>query len=219
MTRKRVGQGLLESFSETCEACAGRGVIVSDAPVDTPAQVERFDDRGPRDRKAAAAGPALVAAATGGRADPAPSSSVAAAAPPALSDPVAAAGSEPSPAAPRARRRRGGRGAGAATSAAIVEAEPDGPLESAHDPQPVDAPREPEPHEPEPQEPEPQVPELPEPDLPEPELQEPELPEPELQPATEVVTVAQEGLADAPGAAPRRRRRATSRPAGPPSTD
>ena len=199
MTRKRVGQGLLESFSETCEACAGRGVIVSDAPVDTPAQVERFDDRGPRDRKAAAAGPALVAAATGGRADPAPSSSVAAAAPPALSDPVAAAGSEPSPAAPRARRRRGGRGAGAATSAAIVEAEPGGLLESAHDPQPVDALQEPEPQEPEPQE--------------------PELPEPEPQPATEVLTVAQEGLADLPGAAPRRRRRATSRPAGPPNTD
>ncbi len=28
MTRKRVGQGLLESFSEPCEACGGRGVIV-----------------------------------------------------------------------------------------------------------------------------------------------------------------------------------------------
>ena len=197
MTRKRVGQGLLESFSETCETCAGRGVIVSDAPVDTPAQVERFDDRGPRDRKAAAAGPALVAAATGGRADPAPSSSGAAASPPASSDPVAAAGSEPSPAAPRARRRRGGRGAGAATSAAVVEAEPDALLESGHDPQPVDGP---------------QGPELQGPVLQEPVLQEPE-------PATEVVTVVQDGLADTSGAAPRRRRRATSRPAGPPSTD
>src|SRR5258708_27801102 len=28
MTRKRVGQGLLESFSETCVHCNGRGVIV-----------------------------------------------------------------------------------------------------------------------------------------------------------------------------------------------
>jgi len=28
MTRKRVGQGLLESFSETCETCNGRGVVV-----------------------------------------------------------------------------------------------------------------------------------------------------------------------------------------------
>ena len=33
MTRKRVGQGLLEAFSETCERCNGRGVIVHmDAP-------------------------------------------------------------------------------------------------------------------------------------------------------------------------------------------
>jgi ribonuclease E len=29
MTRKRVGQGLLEAFSETCETCNGRGIIVS----------------------------------------------------------------------------------------------------------------------------------------------------------------------------------------------
>ena len=28
MTRKRVGQGLLEAFSETCEHCNGRGVLV-----------------------------------------------------------------------------------------------------------------------------------------------------------------------------------------------
>ena len=34
MTRKRVGQGLLESFSETCEACNGRGVKVHLDPVD-----------------------------------------------------------------------------------------------------------------------------------------------------------------------------------------
>ncbi|MFD8148957.1 Rne/Rng family ribonuclease, partial [Streptomyces sp. NPDC059708] len=36
MTRKRVGQGLLESFSETCVHCNGRGVIVH---MDTPAVV------------------------------------------------------------------------------------------------------------------------------------------------------------------------------------
>jgi len=34
MTRKRVGQGLLEVFSEPCEHCRGRGVIVSTEPVD-----------------------------------------------------------------------------------------------------------------------------------------------------------------------------------------
>ncbi|HVM28430.1 MAG TPA: Rne/Rng family ribonuclease [Mycobacteriales bacterium] len=36
MTRKRVGQGLLESFSEPCERCNGRGVLVSTEPVDAP---------------------------------------------------------------------------------------------------------------------------------------------------------------------------------------
>ncbi|WP_104433123.1 Rne/Rng family ribonuclease [Kineococcus xinjiangensis] len=34
MTRKRAGQGLLEAFSETCEACAGRGVVLHDEPVE-----------------------------------------------------------------------------------------------------------------------------------------------------------------------------------------
>ncbi|WP_198597997.1 Rne/Rng family ribonuclease [Blastococcus atacamensis] len=34
MTRKRVGQGLLEVFSEDCEHCRGRGIIVSTDPVD-----------------------------------------------------------------------------------------------------------------------------------------------------------------------------------------
>ncbi|GII64924.1 hypothetical protein Skr01_50090 [Sphaerisporangium krabiense] len=34
MTRKRVGQGLLEAFSTPCECCNGRGLIVSTEPVD-----------------------------------------------------------------------------------------------------------------------------------------------------------------------------------------
>jgi ribonuclease E len=34
MTRKRVGSGLLEVFSETCEHCGGRGVILHDEPVE-----------------------------------------------------------------------------------------------------------------------------------------------------------------------------------------
>lgn len=34
MTRKRVGQGLLETFSEPCDCCNGRGVKVSTDPVD-----------------------------------------------------------------------------------------------------------------------------------------------------------------------------------------
>ncbi|NEK86607.1 Rne/Rng family ribonuclease [Blastococcus saxobsidens] len=34
MTRKRVGQGLLEVFSEPCDHCRGRGIIVSTDPAD-----------------------------------------------------------------------------------------------------------------------------------------------------------------------------------------
>jgi ribonuclease E len=34
MTRKRVGQGLLEAFSEPCEHCNGRGVIVRTEPIE-----------------------------------------------------------------------------------------------------------------------------------------------------------------------------------------
>ncbi|WP_017583465.1 Rne/Rng family ribonuclease [Nocardiopsis valliformis] len=34
MTRKRVGQGLLEAFSHTCDHCNGRGLLVSSDPVE-----------------------------------------------------------------------------------------------------------------------------------------------------------------------------------------
>ncbi|MFZ5871739.1 MAG: Rne/Rng family ribonuclease, partial [Actinomycetota bacterium] len=34
MTRKRVGQGLLEAFSEPCECCGGRGVLLHEEPVE-----------------------------------------------------------------------------------------------------------------------------------------------------------------------------------------
>jgi Ribonuclease G/E len=33
MTRKRVGEGLLESFSETCKTCGGSGVVLTIDPV------------------------------------------------------------------------------------------------------------------------------------------------------------------------------------------
>jgi len=33
MTRKRIGQGLLEAFSETCDHCKGRGVLIQTEPV------------------------------------------------------------------------------------------------------------------------------------------------------------------------------------------
>ncbi len=49
MTRKRIGTGLLESFSHDCEACHGRGVVVEDAPV-APRPVEEEGRRGRRSR-------------------------------------------------------------------------------------------------------------------------------------------------------------------------
>jgi ribonuclease E len=47
MTRKRVGQGLLEVFSEPCEACGGRGVMVHEEPVEKRPQ-QRDGSRGQR---------------------------------------------------------------------------------------------------------------------------------------------------------------------------
>ncbi|MDD7542242.1 MAG: Rne/Rng family ribonuclease [Mobiluncus porci] len=38
MTRKRVGQGLVEAFSTQCECCDGRGFIVHDVPVENNGQ-------------------------------------------------------------------------------------------------------------------------------------------------------------------------------------
>ncbi|HYT10927.1 MAG TPA: Rne/Rng family ribonuclease, partial [Mycobacteriales bacterium] len=80
MTRKRVGQGLLEAFSEPCPTCGGRGLIVHTEPVDDSrrrgngaAQVETTapagSGRGRRGRRAAAADagpptPALLAGST-----------------------------------------------------------------------------------------------------------------------------------------------------------
>ena len=45
MTRKRVGSGLLEAFSQTCECCNGRGVHVSLEPTELPAGHRRRDEK------------------------------------------------------------------------------------------------------------------------------------------------------------------------------
>jgi ribonuclease E len=57
MTRKRVGQGLLEALSEPCEHCGGRGVILRMEPVEAPVaehpdRPERRRRRGQRDDEA-----------------------------------------------------------------------------------------------------------------------------------------------------------------------
>jgi ribonuclease E len=49
MTRKRIGTGLLESFSHDCPHCQGRGVVVEDAPVEAK-KVEEEPRRGKRSR-------------------------------------------------------------------------------------------------------------------------------------------------------------------------
>jgi ribonuclease E len=46
MTRKRVGSGLIEVFSETCEVCGGRGIIVHSDPVDKSGNGHEHGDNG-----------------------------------------------------------------------------------------------------------------------------------------------------------------------------
>lgn len=43
MTRKRVGQGLIEAFSTTCDACSGRGIHVHMEPVKMKAPMPQLD--------------------------------------------------------------------------------------------------------------------------------------------------------------------------------
>ena len=45
MTRKRIGTGLLEAFSENCEHCQGRGVVIKDQPVDPDARSDDGEGR------------------------------------------------------------------------------------------------------------------------------------------------------------------------------
>jgi ribonuclease E len=52
MTRKRVGEGLLEAFSETCPTCGGRGLIIHDEPIDDRRPEESATDDGPTSKGA-----------------------------------------------------------------------------------------------------------------------------------------------------------------------
>ena len=67
MTRKRVGSGLIEVFSETCEHCNGRGILVHSEPVDKPSGESNGGARTSRARsrgKAGAGGAQQAEAAT-----------------------------------------------------------------------------------------------------------------------------------------------------------
>ena len=67
MTRKRVGSGLIEVFSEVCEHCNGRGIIVSAEPVDKPSGEQGNNGGGSgsrsRGRRGKAAAPEVEALA------------------------------------------------------------------------------------------------------------------------------------------------------------
>ena len=54
MTRKRVGTGLIETFSTECEACNGRGIIIHEYPVDEEPEEENSKPqrRGRKERRA-----------------------------------------------------------------------------------------------------------------------------------------------------------------------
>jgi ribonuclease E len=56
MTRKRIGTGLLEAFSETCEHCQGRGLVLHHEPVETSRKQDEEPRRGRRGRSRGAEG-------------------------------------------------------------------------------------------------------------------------------------------------------------------
>lgn len=204
MTRKRVGQGLLESFSEPCDACNGRGVHVHSEPVDERrGGGDSGRDRAPKRKPIPADAPKPRAQTE-----------------PAAGDSDAPADDD-APAAPR-RRRRGGRGAGSATvrpedEVAELLAAPSDAEATAAETEEVDALARAAAPAPE------VLPDLADQPTAE-EEDRPVLDAPEPEPAAEEPAPAEEPavelapVAEAPAEpAPKRRRRATSRPAGPPT--
>ena len=54
MTRKRVGQGLIEAFSTTCESCGGRGIHIHSEPVNKVSLEKDLEQRYAKTSKASA---------------------------------------------------------------------------------------------------------------------------------------------------------------------
>ncbi|MDP3710885.1 MAG: Rne/Rng family ribonuclease [Mycobacteriales bacterium] len=223
MTRKRVGQGLLESFSETCEHCNGRGYLTHAEPIDRKESTERFDDRPSAEQRRRDQRDSQKDRERG----PKPGAPVRSATPASTGDAPAddATGETGEESTGPKRRRRGGRGAGSSTPPApavdpadelkeIEAGTPDPTPESSSESSPELTP---DPADVTPVEEladaelavgdavqnEPEVEPAPEPE-PEPDPD----PEPDPEPAAD----------PAPEARPRRRR-ATSRPAGPPTQE
>jgi ribonuclease E len=60
MTRKRIGAGLLEAFSETCDCCKGRGVIIHTEPVPEKPRATGVGDKVKAVASASSAAPATA---------------------------------------------------------------------------------------------------------------------------------------------------------------
>jgi len=216
MTRKRVGQGLLESFSEPCDRCNGRGVLVSTEPVDDrrSAGDRSAGDRATGDRSAGGRGrgrgPRAVAEASAA-AKPAPTDAAPTDGAPTDGAPTDAAPTDgaPTDGAPTDGAPTDGELADVrpellapgAASAELVGDTGAAPAEPAAEtgaaPPELAAETEPAPA---------QLPPDIRPALAEPTAQAEPEPEPEPAPAEPAAVT------------PRRRRRATSRPAGPPAS-
>ena len=188
MTRKRIGTGLLEAFSETCEQCQGRGVLVHDAPIESRGSADDSGRGGRRSRGRGRDSGSLGAV------------------PKAAPSPKVLAGSHP-PAEPEAASAEVSEPADDASQAMTVEAASGSSEGSGRTPEPV-PPAEPVPD----PTPEPVAAPAPEPTAsPEPLPAAGPAPEPAAGPAPEPVVAP-------PKVVTRSRRRSASRPAGPPTT-
>jgi ribonuclease E len=160
MTRKKLGTGLVEAFSTTCEHCHGRGILVHSYPVDSGSGVEepRSKESGSRrrrgkdrDKPAATAAPATngtapaaehaeediavkrahpVVLAMAGHHDDEPSDEP--------TEVVEEAPAEPTRSRSRSRSRRSGRGAAAANTEPSTEGPLTGVISGEAEPEAVE---------------------------------------------------------------------------------
>ena len=217
MTRKRIGTGLVEAFSENCEHCQGRGLLIHEMPVE-PRKGDDGDRRGRRNRRG---GGQTGGGQTGGgqqqkQSGPPSPKDVAAMAKPENAEKASETGAETAksreqapeqPEKPAARRSRSGGRGQQQRAAEKIEQEP---AEAAASEAP--APEQPAVEQPAPEQPVVEQPVVEQPVVEQPVVEEPvveELPAAEQLPAPEPVTD------DKPATrVVTRTRRAASRPAG-----
>ncbi|GAA4233432.1 hypothetical protein GCM10022254_35880 [Actinomadura meridiana] len=114
MTRKRVGQGLVEAFSETCESCGGRGIHVHLTPVEPKPDKASGKESGRRRKRKGEVERAVEEkladheTRTSEPAEPKPAEPVAAEAPSEPAEQAEPVRPEPAAEPVRARRRRSG---------------------------------------------------------------------------------------------------------------